>query len=483
MNTTRQKKNSLFGTARAQRASLLIIVIWIAFALVSITVYFAHSMNFELRAADNRVAAIEAEQAIEGAARYVGCVLSNLDVPGSMPDPGAYLCKAVPVGNAHFWLIGRGMNDQDPQTMAHFGLVDEASKMNVNYASSNMFLDMFTYQPNSDSTIIASILAWRNTNTSLQYGGAESATYMGLQPPYLCKNSKFETVDELRMIYNMNMNLLVGEDANLNGFLDPNENDGDTLPPSDNRDGQLDPGIWEYLTVYSHEPTKNTNGVARYNITTFVSTTSSGPALLAALTNGTTITSQRARQIISQAAGAGSSSAGARGGAGGRGSAAVASTTTLFHSPLEFYMRGGMSLSEIAQVETNIRGTNVAGLVNVNTASTDVLSCIPGLDTGEATTLTAYRLVNTNILNGSIGWVTQALPLSNAVVAGPWLTGKTYQYTADIAAVGHNGRGYRRTRFVFDTSQGAPNIVYRQDLTHLGWALGKDALAQALAAK
>ncbi len=146
-------------------------------------------------------------------------------------------------------------------------------------------------------------------------------------------------------------------------------------------------------------------------------------------------------------------------------------------------MRGGMTASEIVQAETNIRGTNVSGLVNVNTASTDVLSCIPGLDTGEATTLTAYRLSNTNILNGSIGWVTQVLPLSNAVVAGPWLTGKTYQYTADIAAVGHNGRGFRRTRFVFDTTQGAPFILHRQDLTHLGWALGKDALGQALAAK
>lgn len=463
MNTTRQTKNSPFGTARAQRASLLIIVIWIAFALVSITVYFAHSMNFELRAADNRVAAIEAEQAIEGAARYIGCVLSNLDVPGSMPDPGAYLCKAVPVGNAHFWLIGRGLNDQDPQTMAHFGLVDEASKMNVNYASSNMFVDMFSYQQNADPTIIASILAWRSTNTSLQNGGAESATYMGLQPPYLCKNSKFETIDELRMIYNMNMTLLVGEDANLNGILDPNENDGDVLPPSDNKDGQLDPGILEYLTVYSHEPTTTTNGATRYNITTFSAATGQ-TALVKALTNSTTITVQRAKQIITQA------NQGARG-------------LNPFHSPLEFYMRGGMTLSEIAQVETNIRGTNVAGLVNVNTASTDVLSCIPGLDTGEATTLTAYRLVNTNILNGSIGWVTQVLPMSNAVVAGPWLTGKTYQYTADIAAVGHNGRGYRRTRFVFDTSQGTPNIVYRQDLTYLGWALGKDALAQALAAK
>ena len=86
MNTARQKKHSRSGLAGSERASLLIIVIWIAFGLVSITLYFANSMNFEMRAADNRVAAVEAEQTIEGAARYISCVLSNLNVVGSMPD-------------------------------------------------------------------------------------------------------------------------------------------------------------------------------------------------------------------------------------------------------------------------------------------------------------------------------------------------------------------------------------------------------------
>ena len=27
---------------------------------------------------------------------------------------------------------------------------------------------------------------------------------------------------------------------------------------------------------------------------------------------------------------------------------------------------------------------------------------------------------------------------------------------------------------VFDTSEGTPKILYRQDLTHLGWALGQE---------
>ena len=65
--------------------------------------------------------------------------------------------------------------------------------------------------------------------------------------------------------------------------------------------------------------------------------------------------------------------------------------------------------------------------------------------------------------------------LTNALQAAPYLTSRSYQFTADIAALGHHGRGYQRVKYIFDTSEGAPRIVHRQDLTRLGWALGEDA--------
>src|SRR5882672_5268802 len=81
-----------------ESASTFIIVLWIAFGLVSITLYFAHAMSFELRASDNRVSGMAAEQAIEGAVRYVNYVLSNQPTNGFLPDPTTYLSEAVPVG-------------------------------------------------------------------------------------------------------------------------------------------------------------------------------------------------------------------------------------------------------------------------------------------------------------------------------------------------------------------------------------------------
>jgi hypothetical protein len=71
----------------------------------------------------------------------------------------------------------------------------------------------------------------------------------------------------------------------------------------------------------------------------------------------------------------------------------------------------------------------------------------------------------------------------DALQAQDCITTQSYQFTADVAALGPFGRGYRRVRFVFDTADGTPKIIYRQDLTHLGWALGTEARQTWLFAK
>ena len=74
-------------------------------------------------------------------------------------------------------------------------------------------------------------------------------------------------------------------------------------------------------------------------------------------------------------------------------------------------------------------------------------------------------------------------PRSSTANSGDgYVTTKSFQFTADIAAVGPFGRGYRRVKFIFDTSEGTPIILYRQDLSRLGWALG-DKARQTLVAK
>ena len=400
------------ATTTAQKGSVLVIVIWVIFGLISITLYFANSMTYELRASDNRIAGIEAEQAIEGARRYVSCVLTNLNQPGAVPDPQSFQCAAVAVGNAKFWLIGRTNTENTTPTGVSFGLVDEASKLNLN--SSFVGTNLLLLHPTMTLDVAYNIMAWRSTNTANTNGGVESDTYSGLQPPYLCKNAPFETVDELRMVYGVDIDLLYGEDANLNGFLDPNENDGDITPPSDNQDGHLDPGLFEYVTVYTHAPTLQTNGQPRI-VTTNVT------ALQNLVKSNLNLTLPLATRFPAG-----------------------------FPSPLQFYIAAsalGMSQAQFMQIEGSINGTNTKGLVNVNTASAEVLQCLPGMDINQATQVINYRQSNqTNPNNmNTLAWLTQVgLSTTTLQSIAPWVTGQTYQFTADVAAVGHNGRGYRR---------------------------------------
>jgi len=153
------------------------------------------------------------------------------------------------------------------------------------------------------------------------------------------------------------------------------------------------------------------------------------------------------------------------------------------NSVLQFYIKSGLTAAEFQLIENDISvSTNkvVVGLVNVNTASATVLGCLPGLDSdNKGVTLVATRTGQDT--QHSIAWLKDALTPADAVKLGPYITGRSDVYSADIAALGHYGRGYQRVRFIFDSTDGwpaAPKIRQRQDLTHLGWALGQNVRRQ-----
>ena len=66
-----------------------------------------------------------------------------------------------------------------------------------------------------------------------------------------------------------------------------------------------------------------------------------------------------------------------------------------------------------------------------------------------------------------------ALPTKAGAIGGR-ITGRSYQYSADIVAVSGDGRAFKRVRIVVDAGQTPPKIVYRKDLTALGWPLPQD---------
>jgi type II secretory pathway component PulK len=449
-------RHNLKMDEHAEQGSVLIIVMWICIGLVAIALYFANSMSYELQASDNRVSGLAADQAIEGAARYVGYVLQNYATNGTVPATNYFVCAAVPVGDAKFWLIGR---DTSGQNLAEptFGLIDEGSKLNLNTVNTNVL----SYLPNMTIDFANAIMDWRGTN------GVVSLDYASLG--YVPKYAPFETVDELRLVYGATIDLLAGDDLNRNGVLDANEK-------SSGGSGEMNYGLLEYSTVYTREPNFHSDGTSLTNVNT--SSRQTIQSLLQA--DGVSSASTMAQSIY-------------------RSIHPAAGGVNNCHGILDLAVRTrnlGMSEADFAKIYNDVTtstNTYLRGRINVNSADADVLTALfMGQNVDEQTaesaaqTLITYRTQNASNGNlNSVGWLIDALgnnsPVITALQRGDYVTTKSFQFTADIAAVGPFGRGYRRVKFIFDTSEGTPIILYRQDLSRLGWALGDKARQTLLA--
>ena len=99
------------------------------------------------------------------------------------------------------------------------------------------------------------------------------------------------------------------------------------------------------------------------------------------------------------------------------------------------------------------------------------------MDEATAQQIVSYRLANPDPTEG-LEWVSEAVDSEDVQQALPYLTDKTQQFTIDLAAIGSNGNGYRRVRYVVDASGEAPVVLHRRDMQRFGWALGPTLLEQ-----
>lgn len=448
--------NSRSSSLRTRKqGSVLIIVLWIALGLVTVALLFGNSAMLEFRAAENRTAGWQAEQAIQAGLRYAVHLIQNMETPGALPAFETYQAGPVPVGEAQFWFIGRA-NPAFNLGTPFFGLQDEAAKLNLNTATREM-LEALPYMT---PQLAGSILDWRDEDEEPNENGAESVAYLLRNPPYQAKNAPFDSVEELRLLIGAEPALLHGEDFNQNGVLDSNENDGDASWPPDNQDGRLDAGIFEYVTVHTEKPVAGDNQEA--------STSASAEATASPAIDLNNDTDNLLDALLEETFGEERAS-----------EIQTPRNNDDYQSVLEYFQDSGMTDEEFAQIESRLlvnAEDEPAAFVNVNTASEAVLACIPGISPEKAAEIVDQRQTNPPG-TATTTWVLEILDEEDLDEAGPHLAGTTAQYLVDVAAVGRGGKGYRRTQFVIDTNEGV-RIVSRRDLPRAGWSLGEQTRLQ-----
>ena len=369
-------RQPLRRTRPQRRGTILVVVLLIIVALTGMVLVLGRSARVEAFASINHVAVARATSVERAAEQYVVALLAQ-QRQEVMTLEESYFAQ-VPVGEAGaFWIMRPDYGDS---SMPTYGLVDEASKLNLVSATRDQLRALRVMPQELPDTVFD----WKDEDANVEFEGAEDEYYLNLPTPYRCKNANFETVEELLFVKGAYPELLHGD--GVSGTLAGRAagvGGGMQIGGLSDQD-LLARGLFNYLTVYSREP--NPNG----------------------------------------------------------------------------------------------RGTRV-GRVNVNTAPREVLRCLPGVTDADVSTIVSRREGN-GFGNPGTEWVREALGERYGPIA-QYITGESYQFSADIVAVSGDGRAFRRVRVVVDARDPAnrPRVLYRRDLTDRGWPL-EPALLESMRA-
>ncbi len=261
------------GERLSSRSGSVLLIVLVIVSMLTLAAYnYTQTMLTELEATTMYGADIQAREAADSGVEYVATLLANRTDPAlenMQHNPSLFMGKTVSPSerlraNSRFTIIAPVEHDVRGNAI-RYGLMDESAKLNLNLLDRLKLEDdqvhtLLLNLPGMTIEIADAILDWIDTDDTKRPYGAESEVYESLVPPYKAKNGPLESLDELLLVQGVTPALLYGEDANRNGLLDPNENDGQSSPPIDNADGVLDHGWAAYLTAHSREANRRADG-------------------------------------------------------------------------------------------------------------------------------------------------------------------------------------------------------------------------------
>jgi DNA uptake protein ComE-like DNA-binding protein len=374
-----------------KRGSILVALLWCVAILSIVVIGVMHSVRMDVMIAKNSADQTQAFYlALAGVEKAKALLYHDAgerkraarNHSGALYDSATDF-KDVPLGRGTFSVVRQGRREEGGKII--YGISDEESRLNVTHAPAEELAKLVNMTPE----IVAAILDWRDGDNVATPGGAEAEYYMSLPRPLVPRNAPFQSTRELLMVRGITCELFMGEDTNQNGLLDPEEDDGDASSPRDNHDGVLDSGWSGDLTVDSWVSIKNAAGTDRVNaqsadekeLTTVRGMT---PEIvraivayrgqkqienLADLLDVAPVAAQRQQSITSPNQPRTQSQPQATG-------PKLISEDTLI---------------EMADELTTGSGGELPGAININSASVDVLACLPGITPEIAQAIVRHR--------------------------------------------------------------------------------------------
>jgi len=355
---------------RPRRAMALVLVLWVMVVLCAVALGLSFSSRLRLQVTASLGAGTKALYlARAGVERAIAELVDRRDSVQSLTDLRESEFSDysnVELADGSYTLFAGLDGEGDPL----YGIIDEAARINVNTADQAVLGKV----PGMNSELISEILSKRTG-----------------QP--------FHNLNDLLLLERVDLELLFGEDANGNGLLDANEDDGDQSWPADNADGRLDRGLAGFLTTWSAARNVTADGQSRVNIN------SASAQELAKSIPG--ISSQEADSIVEHRKkkkfeniaalldvelvvkkteeSKESGSRGENSGESRRGSASPArdgSSRTEEKTTVESTGQKAFDINKFQKIADYVTTTDdkvLKGVVNINTAPYEILVCLPGI--------------------------------------------------------------------------------------------------------
>ena len=390
-------------------------------------------------------------------------------------NPELFRNQIVSVDGNETWYFTVYAPNPNDKTAVRYGVIDESGKININVANEQTLLSL----PGMDQELTDCLLDWRDRDDETRSNGAEQEYYSSLKPiSYRIKNSMLMTLEELMLVKGFNASVIYGEDANLNGVLDANEDDGEESFPIDDGNGELNRGLVGMGTPVSYELDIDNEGDARINI--------NGIQADLKLLREVDLPAETIRFIELYRI---------EGNIFTHPSDLLEMQYTLKRDHAEYPQakKGQTISSKVGAVQLptvldklTIRPTGgdrkfaIFGLVNVNTAGAKVLAALSNIDEDLAQQIVSKRGSLDDTALATPAWLyTEGLVDARGFkVLVRRVTSRGFQFRIRCVGFGRPSGQFRVLEVVVDLARGSQRIFYVRDITQLGLPIAMDVSSE-----
>ncbi|MDA2923677.1 type II secretion system protein GspK [Acidobacteria bacterium AH-259-L09] len=186
------------STTTRDKGAVLVVVLWILFAMSLLALSFSASIRTEVDAARNVVDQKQSYYLARAGIEYAIYKVIESQMAFAqiqrMQQEGVQSLPPVLTGSVDLSM---------PNGSAKVKIIDETGKINVNLAPSHLIynlLIMVSLDEQEADVITDSIEDWRDPDDLHRPNGAESDYYQSLPEPYFAKNSVFDVPEELLLV-------------------------------------------------------------------------------------------------------------------------------------------------------------------------------------------------------------------------------------------------------------------------------------------